>query len=1111
MKPNVRILSLVAFMVSLVTSCVNEGLQEPQDASALKMIPSLEEQTVAVEASMEELHELQAALESNDVKLEGMAAAEQQAAVISKGGASLEEGTLAAFELQKQIARILGPAVASLDSEIYESEFKERFDALELGISKWVGKDFVSLYPAALAEAVTKAAVADLDGQLSRQKLYVDALASDVEAGLRNDEKPGELISLAASVQETAANSEKLASELTALASEVEEEYEAAVKSIISDPSGFDGAALKQFNSNVGVELASADNTLESLSARVAACEVQLSAILERLGSLETEIEDLEGLLEMVQSVTFMSKYSEDKAVAYYTMNVSGAPDAQGRKPRTPDGTIELQYVVRPASAAAALTSSSMWNDGLKIFGYYAESITKAAGDFFDFTITNVTADQTTGVATITVNNALSSSFFFKEIGAKVALSLATGETDLTSKFVEIVPKDKSDNVYVESLTLSDATLEIDNGETAVIKATVSPSDVTTGGVTWASNNTDVLTVAADGTITTKAVGTAVVTATTKGVDEWGNALTATCTVKVNPSIKIFGSDSVEEGKTTTLTVQSPTFISPEYITWEVGTFTSKNADGTPSGFSTNQAFASVDDSGNVSGLKMYYNTSDTVKDYVPLMVKCTIDGAVPVVLYHEIRVIAVQPLGISINGLSDADTEIYTKQGAGIDLTATIKPAEVNSEYFKVSGLATGYVAFEGYFAASEIGVADVSYSIQPGGTGKYNYFYPKREKVSRNIRVIVEPHWVTGMDLFIGDEEVEAGSVVSLNAGSSTHVNVKLLSDTASEATDKTVTWTSSNPEYVSVDNDGNISASANAIGKLVTITVTTSGSNSVPNGSSHKSVSFQIDVTEAWHEFNVGDYVLRYNSDGSIGFWNGSGSQPSGSTVVGIVIAKENPRITDTRLPEYCTHGIAMALGESSAVQWWIGSPDSDKTSYSSVDSYAKAFGYVSTIAYKYVSYDYFIQDSGKSPYGYDHTSALKAFLKYCTDNGIQYRYHNNEWDKNNNLIYYYEVMSSEMVTALNNYSVGRPSETSEWYFPSFYEMNLIFENKDIMNSRLSGVGSQLTDELYWTVSECGTGTYAMVVNPITGAKNYSTVKHQTSGGTPVRKKTRFIFAF
>lgn len=86
MKPNVRILSLVAFMVSLVTSCVNEGLQEPQDASALKMIPSLEEQTVAVEASMEELHELQAALESNDVKLEGMAAAEQQAAVISKGG-----------------------------------------------------------------------------------------------------------------------------------------------------------------------------------------------------------------------------------------------------------------------------------------------------------------------------------------------------------------------------------------------------------------------------------------------------------------------------------------------------------------------------------------------------------------------------------------------------------------------------------------------------------------------------------------------------------------------------------------------------------------------------------------------------------------------------------------------------------------------------------------------------------------------------------------------------------------------------------------------------------------------------------------------------------------
>lgn len=935
MKPNVRILSLVAFMVSLVTSCVNEGLQEPQDASALKMIPSLEEQTVAVEASMEELHELQAALESNDVKLEGMAAAEQQAAVISKGGASLEEGTLAAFELQKQIARILGPAVASLDSEIYESEFKERFDALELGISKWVGKDFASLYPAALAEAVTKAAVADLDGQLSRQKLYVDALASDVEAGLRNDEKPGELISLAASVQETAANSEKLASELTALASEVEEEYEAAVKSIISDPSGFDGAALKQFNSNVGVELASADNTLESLSARVAACEVQLSAILERLGSLETEIEDLEGLLGMVQSVTFMSKYSEDKAVAYYTMNVSGASDAQGRKPRTPDGTIELQYVVRPASAAAALTSSSMWNNGLKIFGYYAETITKAAGDFFDFTITNVTADQTTGIATITVNNALNSSFFFKDSGAKVALSLTTGETDLTSKFVEIVPKDKSGNVYVESLTLSDATLEIDNGETAVIRATVSPSDVTTGDVTWASNNTDVLTVAADGTITTKAVGTAAVTATTKGVDEWGKALTATCTVKVNPSIKIFGSDSVEEGKTTTLTVQSPTFISPEHITWEVGTFISKNADGTPSGFNTNQAFASVDDSGNVSGLKMYYNTSDTVKDYVPLMVKCTIDGAVPVVLYHEIRVVAVQPWGISINGLSDAENQVSTKVGTPIELYGTMKPEDVSTEYFKLSYLG----ASEGYFAANNVGTTTVTVSIQNGGTGKYSYFYPKGKYISRNITVVVEPCYV---------ESISLPATHDMLLDQTATLPVTLISDVVGmNPTYPALKWTSSNSSVISInETTGEMTALKEG---TATVTATTSHADAVPSGQAQKSASCVVTVKKPTAPIAIGDY---YYSDGT---W--STERDNSKTVVGIVFSKVGATTADTKLAAdhpQCYNGLVVSLEEASTA-WQssasnVSSWASSNLSYSDLRNYDKTNGYSNTIALK-----------------------------------------------------------------------------------------------------------------------------------------------------------------
>ena len=88
MKIYVKLLSLAAVVVSLVASCVNEGLQEPQDASVLKMIPSLEAQAAAVEASVEDLQNLQDALNAHDVLMDKTMAdaLEQYAADISKGG-----------------------------------------------------------------------------------------------------------------------------------------------------------------------------------------------------------------------------------------------------------------------------------------------------------------------------------------------------------------------------------------------------------------------------------------------------------------------------------------------------------------------------------------------------------------------------------------------------------------------------------------------------------------------------------------------------------------------------------------------------------------------------------------------------------------------------------------------------------------------------------------------------------------------------------------------------------------------------------------------------------------------------------------------------------------
>ena len=995
LKKSILLLASLVVAVS-AASCINDELTEPQKETAVKELATVDEQAASMEATLADLEALLTSAEGLDDELASVVSSIENHIADLKAGATLLDGTLATLERQKELAEVMAAIEFGAEATKGGAALTKAVASVDKRAESWLGKHFAAYYPAAKAEASAAARLASLD--LKTQKISVEAILSDVEAGLRKDADKEELTALAAKIDSNADEMAELLAALAATRTEVETEYAETIETAVTDPSGFDLPALKQFNSAVAGTLAEADNSLAGLIARVEACEAQLEDIRTRLDDLESTVADLNELLGMIQSVTFMSEFSAENAIAYYNLGTESRDD--GKKVRNPQGTIDLRYIIRPASAAQALTVTDLWDNEVKVFGYYAKAITKSALETFDFDITNVTADEAgNGIVTVTVSaESLGESFYFKETGAKLALSIATGKTDLTSKFVEIVPKDASSTVYVESVELSAKSLEIDNGQTADIDAYITPGNATEGGVIWTTSNADVLTVTENGVIEGKSVGSAVITVTTKGVDEWGNALTATCTVKVNPSIKIFGSDSVEEGKTTTLTVQSPTFISPEYITWEIGTFNSKNADGTPSGFSTNQAFASVDDSGNVSGLKIYYNNSETVKDYVPLMVKCTIDGAVPVVLYHEIRVIAVQPLGISINGLSDADTEIYRKQGAGIDLTATIKPAEVNSEYFKVSGLATGYVAFEGYFAASEIGVANVSYSIQPGGTGQYNYFYPKGKSISRNITVVVEPCYVESISL-PATHDMLLEQTATLTPTMTSDVEGK-------DPTYPDLIWTSSAPEIVSInETTGEMTALKEG---SATVTATTSHADAVPSGQAQKSASCVVTVKKPTAPIAIGDY---YYSDGT---W--STERDNSKTVVGIVFSKVGATTTDTKLgtdhPQ-CYNGLVVSLEEATTA--W-------QSSASSVSSWAST-----NLSYSdLTNYD--------KTNGYSNTIALKA---------------------------YNEQNSANKVLAVDGTapSAGAPGLSSGWYLPSYKELSLLAESYATIKDKLASVGTAL----------------------------------------------------
>ena len=80
--------------------------------------------------------------------------------------------------------------------------------------------------------------------------------------------------------------------------------------------------------------------------------------------------------------------------------------------------------------------------------------------------------------------------------------------------------------VAVESITLDKSSLELNEGETATLVATVKPDNATNKTVTWSSSRTSVATVDANGKVTAVAEGTATITA--KAGDK-----TATCTVTV--------------------------------------------------------------------------------------------------------------------------------------------------------------------------------------------------------------------------------------------------------------------------------------------------------------------------------------------------------------------------------------------------------------------------------------------------------------------------------------------------------------------------------------------------------------------------------------------------
>ena len=226
--------------------------------------------------------------------------------------------------------------------------------------SNRLGKDFNNF----VGVSSELAGLSVLTESVESQSLTADALASDVEAGLRVGDATEELAAMVETVGNNALTLAKLTSEFEALSAEVEQTYTNAIKSTGSDTKN----ALKSVNTKASAALKSSAVTLADLASRVSNCETELADIQGRLTQIEASVAEL---LSKIQSLTFMSEYSEEYAVAYYSMETSkvSAPGKpyDGKNTRTPVNNIELNYMVRPAAAASAVTA-----EVVNVVGYYA-------------------------------------------------------------------------------------------------------------------------------------------------------------------------------------------------------------------------------------------------------------------------------------------------------------------------------------------------------------------------------------------------------------------------------------------------------------------------------------------------------------------------------------------------------------------------------------------------------------------------------------------------------------------------------------------------------------------------------------------------------------------
>lgn len=395
------------------------------------------------------------------------------------------------------------------------------------------------------------------------------------------------------------------------------------------------------------------------------------------------------------------------------------------------------------------------------------------------------------------------------------------------------------------AISISKSTHTLNTGESVTLKATVRTNDGSTYSdfVEWTSENAKVATVDSNGKVTAHYPGTVIIRART--ID--GTERSVVCAVTVKQPVKgvsITGKKSVGVGKTFTLKPTfNPTYATNQNVTWST----------------SNSAVATVSASGVVTGKKVGTAVITCKTQDGGYTAKCTVT-------------VIIATTGVT---LDKTRASVYV--GKTVTIKGTVAPSNATDKTLTWSSSDT---------SVAKVSSTGVVTGVK-GGTCTITCKNSGGQSAFCKITVLEK---VSGVTLNRSSATLYTGQKYTLTA-----------TVTPSTATDKSVSWTSSNSKVASVNASGVVTGVA--AGSAVIIAVTVDGGFIAR---CNVTVVKKVDVTGV----KLNKTSVSLNKDGQ--YLLDATVSPSNASEKGITWSSNN-----TKVAKVSSSGLVTAVGNGSAV--------------------------------------------------------------------------------------------------------------------------------------------------------------------------------------------------